>query len=118
MQQLTCARSWLPTARSPLPCPPHRILALRNQKRKKKKKKHRQQKRPEERFLDYFILLHLDGEINAASSSIILGGYVYIVKQIHPTKSGNSEYGSHFSERSLLVTQRWSRLGGGTEEER
>lgn len=48
--------------------------------------KNRKQKQPEEMFLDYFIFLHLDGDINAALGSIILGGYVYIVKYILPNQ--------------------------------
>lgn len=44
------------------------------------------QKQPEERFLDYFVFLHVDGDINAALGSIILGGYVYRVKYILPNQ--------------------------------
>lgn len=48
--------------------------------------KNRQQKQPEERFQDYFVFLHLDGDVNAALGSIILGGYVYRVKYILPNQ--------------------------------
>lgn len=58
--------------------------------------KNRQQKQPEERFLDYFVFLHLDGDGDAALGSIILGGYVYRVKYILPNQE--TEYRNLCSE--------------------
>lgn len=66
------------------------------------------QKQPEERFLDYFIFLPFDGDINAALGSIILGGYVYIVKYILPNQE-TVDSRAHFSE--LLVTKAREDLG-------
>lgn len=64
-----------------------------------------------------FIFLPFDGDINAALGSIILGGYVYIVKYILPNQETVNS-GSHFSEESLRVNQRQGGPGGMAEEER
>lgn len=49
--------------------------------------------------MDYFIFLPFDGDINAALGSIILGGYVYIMKYILPNQE-TVDSRTHLSELS------------------
>lgn len=69
-------------------------------------------KQPKERSLDCFIFLPFDGDTNAALGSIILGGYVYIVKLILPNQETVSSE-RPFSKKSLRLNQRFKDLGMG-----